>query len=234
MEVVEDQRRALRRDRLELGEKGLDRIVAGRTARSEGTQDRRRSRREVRVVLAAGRHQVRQEADPIPIIVVEPVPDRPEPGPAREVREERRLAVAGVGDHEEHAAVDLRLEPVEQARARKDLVAQRGRLNFSRLDRVAHAGASLGADAVGRRSHRAARADRDRRTRGRPPSWTERDRIGRRERYGRRSSTVNDRHGTRIGHAGHGAARPSPPAYLGRLPSTGATVRRWPRRVPRS
>ena len=195
---------------------------------------RRRSRREVGVVLATGRDEVRQEADPVAIVVVEPVPDRAQPGPAGEVREERRLAVAGVGDHEEHAAVDLRLEPVEQARARKDLVAERGRLDLSRLDRVAHAGASLGADAVGRRSHRAARADRDRRTRGRPPSWTERDRIGRRERYGRRSSTVNDRHWARIGHAGHGAAHPSPAAYLGRPERTGATVRRWPRRVPRS
>jgi hypothetical protein len=39
---------------------------------------------------------------------------------------------------------------------------------------------------------------------------------------------------SRIGHAGHGAARLSSATYLRRPARTGATVRRWPRRVPRS
>src|SRR5439155_21826669 len=87
------------------------------------------------------------------------------------------------------------------------------RLDLAGLDRIAHAGSSVGADTVGRRSHRAPRADRDRRTRGFPPWWTERDRIGRRERYGRGSRTVNEPEAA-VGHRRHGADEPSPPAYL--------------------
>ena len=155
-----------------------------------------------------------RKPDPVAILLVDPVPDRSKPGAPREVGQESRLAVAGVGDDEHDPAVDLDVEPVEQPHPRQRLVAERRCLDLSRLDRIRHAVPRLDADAIGCRIHRTSRADRDRHPRGRPPPWTERDWIGRRERYGRRSATVNDADRGLVGHGRHGADRCSPGAYL--------------------
>ena len=50
--------------------------------------------RELGIVLPARGDEVAQERDPVPIVVVEPIPQGPQPGPPREIGEERRLAVA--------------------------------------------------------------------------------------------------------------------------------------------
>ena len=57
-------------------------------------EHRRRVRRERRIDFAARRDQVVEHGDPVPVVFVEAVPQRPQPGPAREVGEERGLAVA--------------------------------------------------------------------------------------------------------------------------------------------
>ena len=59
--------------------------------------------------------------------------------PSGEVREQRRLAIAGIGDHVDHPAVDLRLKPVQQAGSSKGLVPQRRGLDLGGLDRITHA-----------------------------------------------------------------------------------------------
>ena len=80
---------------------------------------------------------MRQEADPVAILLVDPIPEGPQPRASREVREERGLAVAGVADHEHDAAVDLDVQPVQQPRPGERLVAECGRLDLPGLDRVA-------------------------------------------------------------------------------------------------
>ena len=87
-------------------------------------------------MLAAGRDEVAEERDPVAVVVVEAIPERPQPRPPREVGEERRLAVAGVGEDEDHPVVDLGGEPVEEPVARERLVAQRRTLDLRGLDRV--------------------------------------------------------------------------------------------------
>src|SRR5215475_9337842 len=101
--------------------------------------------------------------------------------------------------------MDLRVQPVEQPRPGERLVAERGRLDLAGLDRIAHAGLVLDAFAGGLRDQRTARTDRDRSTRRPPPSWTKRDRIGRRESWRRVSATVNETERRPVGHGAHGA-----------------------------
>ncbi len=55
--------------------------------------------------------------------------------PGREISEQRRLAVASLRQDEHQALVDLGVQPVKQAVAREDVVAQRRRLDLCRLDR---------------------------------------------------------------------------------------------------
>ena len=85
----------------QLAQEDIDRGVARRPARRHVAQHRRRRRREGRVVLAAGGDEVVQEGDPVPIVIFEPVPERPQPGAPREVGQQRRLAVAGIGEDED-------------------------------------------------------------------------------------------------------------------------------------
>ena len=59
------------------------------------------------IVLAPGGHEVAQEGDPVAVLVVEPIPQRPQPGPLREIGEQRRLPVARVGQDQDDAMVDL-------------------------------------------------------------------------------------------------------------------------------
>ena len=128
----------------QLAQEDVDRRVAGRPAHGHVAQHRRRGRREPWIVLAAGGDEVVQERDPVAIVVLEPVPQGPKAGPPREVGEQRRLAVARIGEDEDHAVVDLRAQPVQQPIAGERLVAQRRRLDLRELDRVAVQGVARG------------------------------------------------------------------------------------------
>ena len=60
------------------------------------------------------------------------------------VREDGRLAVAGLGGDQDDAVVDLRVEPVQQAIAAKDPLGERRALDLRQLDREArHCAAAL-------------------------------------------------------------------------------------------
>ena len=89
------------------------------------------------IVLAAGGDEVVQEGDPVAVVIVEAIPERPQPGPPREVGEQRGLAVAGVREDQDDPVVDLGAQPVEQPVSRERVVAQRRALDLRRLDRVA-------------------------------------------------------------------------------------------------
>ena len=222
VKVIEDQGRAIAGDRRKLGEEGLDRVLARRPTGFERPEEGRGRRRKVRVVLAPGGDEMRQEPDPVAILLVDPVPERPQPRSPREVGQERGLAVARVADHEHDTAVDLHVQPVQQARSGEGLVTKRRGLDLPGLDRIAaHAILCIDADASGRRDHRAPRADRDRRARcAGPPSRTDDERIGRRERYGGLPRTVNEMKAIAkamsvwAGHVAHGGRAGSTPAYL--------------------
>src|SRR5439155_24336829 len=70
-------------------------------------------------------------------MAVEPIPQRAEARSPREVREQGRLAVAGLGDNEQDAVMNLCGEPVEEPVPGQRLVTERWALNLRRLDRVA-------------------------------------------------------------------------------------------------
>ena len=160
VEVVEDQHRAVFGDR---------RAARAGRPRSRPRASGRRSARSLSsaavvganagIVLASGGDEVAQERDPVAVVVIEPVPEGPEPGPPREVGQERRLAVAGVGEDEDHPVMDLGREPIEQAVAGQGLVAQRRTLDLRGLDRipvhsVARAPCGDGPAAAGRQGRR--------------------------------------------------------------------------------
>src|SRR3954471_11343747 len=154
-------------------------------------------------MLAPRGNEVAEERDPVAVVLVEAVPEGPQPRTTREVREQRRLAVAGFGHDEHDAVVDLDLEPVEKPGARQSLFAQLRALHLRRLDRI-----SVQVRAVTPRHHR--------RRYERRSAWTYRDgvprrsgalprsRRGPRERYGGLAGSVNGR-AVGQGHAGHGA-----------------------------
>ena len=206
VEVVEDQDRAVWRDRAQLADEDVDDRVAGRSAQARVGEHRRRVRRERRIDFAARGDQVVEHRDPVAIVVVEPVPQRAQPGPAREVGEERGLAVAGIGQQQDDPLVDLRGEPVEEPVARQGLLAQRRRLDLRVLDREA--------------AHVVAVGSADLRGDGGSPTWTDRhqralDRslpdAGQRgpgERYGALALGVNGQ--IRTGHAGMVTTDPHP------------------------
>src|SRR6185312_11627656 len=108
------------------------------------------------------------------------------------------------------------------ARAGEGLVTKRRDLDLPGLDRIAaHAILCIDADASGRRDHRAPRSDRDRRARcAGPPTRTDAERIGPRERYGGLPRTVNEMEAIAsaksvwAGHVRHGARAGSTVAYL--------------------
>ena len=81
-------------------------------------------------MLAAGGDEVVEERDPVAVVVVQPIPERPQAGPPGEVGQQRGLAVAGVGQDEDDPAVDLGVQPVEQPVPRQRLVAERRRLDL--------------------------------------------------------------------------------------------------------
>ena len=93
-------------------------------------------RGERRIVLAAGRDEMAQERDPVAVVLVEAIPERPQPRPSREVGEQRGLAVACVGQDEDHPVVDLGGQPIEQPVPGERLVPQRRALDLRGLDRV--------------------------------------------------------------------------------------------------
>ena len=73
---------------------------------------------------------------PVTVRLVEAIPEGAQPRSSREVREEGRLAVAGLGEHEDHPPMNLRVEPIEQPVAAERLLAHRWRLDLRRLDGI--------------------------------------------------------------------------------------------------
>ena len=88
-------------------------------------------------MLAAGGDQVMEHRDPVAVVGIESVPERPHPRAPSEIGEECRLAIPGVGEDEDDAAVDLGAQPVQQAWSFQRLVAERWTLDLRVLDRVA-------------------------------------------------------------------------------------------------
>ena len=136
MEVVEDQDRAVFGDPRQLTQEDIGRRLASRTARREVAEHRGRCRREPGIVFSTRCDEVAQERDPVAILVVEPVPQGPQPRPLREIGKQRRLAVARVGQDQDHAMVDLGREPIEESIPGERLVPQGRALDLRRLDRV--------------------------------------------------------------------------------------------------
>ena len=98
--VVEDEGRSDDRPGPELRqERPHDRAPVPKVCR-ELAQESGRVRGELRVDLAAGRDDVMDEDGPVSIVLVQPVPERADAGPPAPVGEERRLAVARIGDDE--------------------------------------------------------------------------------------------------------------------------------------
>ena len=155
---------------------------------------------------------VRQERDPVPVLLVHSVPEGPESRPPREVGQKRRLAVASFSDDKDHAAVSLDVQPIEQAMARQRLVVKRRALDFAKLDRIStHAVTRYSSDEPWRRDRRSSRIACSRHAEPRGGLASAADRlVGRRERYGPPARGVNQ--GIRFGpgHGPHSAPRGSP------------------------
>ena len=111
--------------------------VTARAARSRPPPAAPPSPARSRVVLSARGDEVVQERDPVAIVRVEPIPERPHPASAGEVGKQGGLPVARIGEEQHDPAMDLDPQPVEQAWALERLVAQRGTLDLGELDRVA-------------------------------------------------------------------------------------------------
>ena len=190
--VVEDEDGPLVAEGLEVAhERREDRAHRG-AAGTELTEERPRRRSEVRIGSTARGDEVMQDGDPVAIGLVEAVPDRPESGPAGEVREQRRLAVARLGDHEDQPMVDLRVEPLEEPIAGERFVPEDRGLDLGRLDRegVHVRGARDGVR--WRLDRRSARTDRDgHAVPGSALAGDARSGVGRRERYGQGRTRVN-------------------------------------------
>ena len=136
VEVVEHERRRLAGHAAELAKEGVEHGVERRRGRRRLAEQAARRGAEVGNVNPDRRDEVRQEADPVAVAAIQPIPEHSDAGSAGEVREQRRLAVAGLGDEEHDPAMDLDRQPLEEAVAGERLVAQRGRLDLADLDRV--------------------------------------------------------------------------------------------------
>src|SRR5205823_11705333 len=88
--VVEDENRP-RRELLEVAEEGLDDRPSTRPAGSHLAKQSGGRRGEVRIDLSSGGDEIVDEADPVPIVFVEAIPQGRQPAASREVREERGL-----------------------------------------------------------------------------------------------------------------------------------------------
>ena len=136
VEVVEDQHGAVLGDLRQLAQEDIGGGFARRPTRREVAQHRGRGGCELGIVLSARGHEMAQERDPVPVLIVEPIPQGPQPRPLREIREEGGLAVTRIGEDQDHAMMDLGGQPVEEAISGESLVTQRRPLDFRRLDRV--------------------------------------------------------------------------------------------------
>jgi hypothetical protein len=123
VEVVEDQHRATCRDRRQLPDEGIDHGLARRATDCAFCEQGGGLGCEARIVLTARRDEVVHDGQPVAVVVVESVPQRSRSAPPREIGEERGLAVTGVGQDEDDAAVDLRPKPIEQTWSGERLVA---------------------------------------------------------------------------------------------------------------
>ena len=136
MKVVEDERGGIRRQAGELAQEGLEHRLERGCSRRRVSEQGTGRRRELGNVDPHGCDEMRDEAGPVAVATVEPEPQHPEPGSAREVGQQRCLAVAGLGGQEDDAPVDLDRQPIEQPIAREGLVAERRRLDLADLNRV--------------------------------------------------------------------------------------------------
>ena len=162
--------------------------LARRPAHRQVAEQRRRRRRERRVVLAARGDQVVQERDPVAVVLVEPVPEGPQPGPPREVGEQRRLAVARVGEEQDHSPVDLGPQPVEEP-VRASVSSRSGGAGPSRAGSGTRSSVAEGSCETGRA---AGSPWTDQRSPGPSVGGVGRQ-VRRRERYGAALGGVNGR-----------------------------------------
>ncbi len=214
MEVVEDDGGAVLGDRRQLAKEHIDHFVASRPAGLGLTQHRRGPLSKVGFVLAARCDQVREEGAPAAILRVHPVPQGPQVSPPREVSQQRRLAIAGLGDDEHDAVVDLDVQPIEKPMAGEGFLPQQRSLDLPRLDREpAHDTLRCPSDEGRRFDRRSARtdgyrsSDRSRRV-GTGDGMVERTvSTGRRERYGAVAQGVNNGEPIGPGHAPHSDRR---------------------------
>ena len=136
VDIVKDERRRVVGQSAELAEERIQHGVERRRCRRRLAEECGRRRGEVGHMDPHRRHEIRDEPDPVAVPAVEPKPEHTEARSAREVREEGRLPVAGLGDQQDGAPVDLDRKPLEQPVARQRLLAERWRLHLADLDRV--------------------------------------------------------------------------------------------------
>ena len=138
VEVVEDQDGAVDRDRWELAQEGVEHGFAPRPIRTDlgaaGRSSPARMPGRVRGPRQPGGAGTTPSRDPSSSSRYHRVRSR---DPPREVGEEGRLAVPGIGQDEDDAAVDLGAQPIQQPRTFERLVAERRTLHLRQLDRVA-------------------------------------------------------------------------------------------------
>ena len=98
------------------------------------------------IVLAAGGDEVVEKRHPVAVVRVQPVPERPQCRVRREKSARRSSCRSRRRRGRARPGLDLGAQPVEQARPRERLVAERRTLDLGELDRVAaHLVAQVGA-----------------------------------------------------------------------------------------
>jgi hypothetical protein len=137
VDVVHDQDGTPDDDRGQLTDERIKHVIAAGPRQTGLRQEPGGLRCERRIVFPTRCHQVVEERHPVAVVVVEAVPERAHARSTREVGEQRRLAVARIGEDQDDPPVDLRAQPVEQARSFQRFVAERRTLDLRQLDGVA-------------------------------------------------------------------------------------------------
>ena len=137
VEVVQHEGRGHLPQAVHLGqESGEDRSFACGFERRLREQCSRSSKKSCVYCLTCG-DQVSDEDEAVGVLLVQPVPERPKSRPAKEIRHERRLAEARLGDDVEDTAACGSLQPIEQAVASKRFVGQNRALDLAGPQREA-------------------------------------------------------------------------------------------------
>jgi len=135
--VVEDQGAADHRPRSKLGQERLDDRAPAAEVGGQLAEKPLGVRGERRIDLPARGDDVVDEDGPVAVVLIQAIPERANAGSPAPVREERGLAIAGIGDDEREPGAGLRVKPVQQPVAPKRLLGEERRLNLADLDRVA-------------------------------------------------------------------------------------------------